>query len=156
MDGGPMLLRDRPENGEPSSCMWCSLERDGHINQRPFNMVLNARMVKSLVEKRCIARGLAASAVYRAPTDAAECCGSRNSLYMGAKCRFVLVACPPKSGIASVGIDCFCILPQTKDNSIQACEGNTLSRICRSILVQEDVLLKAARHLGSIRLPSVA
>lgn len=93
---------------------------------------------------------------------------------MGAKCRFVLVACPPKPGIASVGTDYLCILPQTKNNAIQACEANTPSgrlvlpcnwsgRTCRSILVQwkDDVLVKTsmltADTLGaSTRLPSVA
>lgn len=93
---------------------------------------------------------------------------------MGAKCRFVLVACHPKPGIASVGTDCFCILPQIKNNAIQACEANTRSgclvlpcnwsgRICSSIFVQwqDDVLVKTsmltADTLGaSTRLPSVA
>lgn len=95
--------------------------------------------------------------MHRAGTEAAERCGSRIFLSMGAKCRFVLVACHPKPGIARVGIDRFCILPQTKNNSIQACEANTPSgrlvfsynrsgRTCRSILVQwqEDVLVKTS------------
>lgn len=81
-----------------------------------------------------------------------QSCGSRNSFYMGAKCRFVLVACPPKSGLRKDAETVNTYARNAKDISIQACEANTLSRICRSILVQwqEDVLLKTSRLTAGI------
>lgn len=62
-----MLLRDRPRNGKPrSSIRLCGVFYNIAVILTTFTMVLDVQVIKSLIEKRFIARGLSAWTTSRA------------------------------------------------------------------------------------------
>lgn len=163
-----MLLRDRPRNGEPRSSRLCDVFYNNTVILATFNMVLDVQVIKSLIEKHCIARGLAPWTAIQSRPEAVQRRESRNSLYLGAKCGHVLGAfCfVPTAGIVSVDFDRFCIVPKIKTITIrhvrqlpsQGCWSTcAIGQAGYTVRMQAYGGGKAFRMvLGNTRLPNVA